>query len=147
MPAEAAFDLERFVTAQAPVFATALAELQSGQKRSHWMWFIFPQLRGLGRSTMAQHYGVGSLTEARAYLAHPLLGPRLVQCTLRRAGNRGPAAARHIRLAGRREVPLLHDLVLARARGGCDVFRQALDRFCGGRADERTLALLGGERA
>src|ERR687895_593124 len=75
------FDLERFVTAQAPVFATALAELRAGQKRSHWMWFIFPQLRGLGRSATAQHYGIGSLAEARAYLAHPLLGPRLIDCT------------------------------------------------------------------
>src|SRR3954470_2345249 len=81
MPAAAAFDRERFVTAQAPVFATALAELQAGQKRSHWMWFVFPQLRGLGRSAMARHYGVGSLAEARAYLAHPLLGPRLIECT------------------------------------------------------------------
>src|SRR4051794_5994029 len=81
MPAEAAFDLEQFVTAQAPVFATALAELQSGQKRRHWMCFVFPQLRGLGRSTMAQRYGVGSPAEPQAYLAHSLLGPRLVQCT------------------------------------------------------------------
>ena len=116
MPAGAAFDLERFVTAQAPVFATALAELQSGQKRSHWMWFIFPQLRGLGHSAMARHYGVGSLAEARAYLAHPLLGPRLVQCTQRRPGDRGPVTARHLRFAGRREVPLFNDLVRARGQ-------------------------------
>ena len=71
------FDLERFVTAQEPVFETALAELQAGRKRSHWMWFIFPQLRGLGRSAMAQFYGISSLAEARAYLGHPRLGPRL----------------------------------------------------------------------
>src|SRR3712207_1394859 len=76
-----AFDLERFVTAQAPMFTTALNELKAGQKRSHWMWFVFPQLSGLGRSAMATLYGIGSLDEARAYLAHPLLGPRLVECT------------------------------------------------------------------
>ena len=74
------FDLERFVKAQAPVFDAALGELKAGQKRSHWMWFVFPQLRGLGQSSMAQFYGIGSLTEAAAYLAHPLLGSRLKLC-------------------------------------------------------------------
>src|SRR5205085_7216627 len=71
------FNLERFVTAQAPVIATVLAELRAGRKRSHWMWFVFPQLRGLGRSSMATFYGIASLHEARAYLAHPILEPRL----------------------------------------------------------------------
>jgi uncharacterized protein (DUF1810 family) len=66
MPDEDAFDLERFVTAQAQVFTAALAELQAGRKRSHWMWFVFPQLRGLGHSAMAERYGIGSLDEARA---------------------------------------------------------------------------------
>src|SRR5271169_2327732 len=75
------FDLQRFVTAQAPVFASALEELKKGRKRTHWMWFVFPQLRGLGSSSMATFYGIGSLEEAQAYLAHPLLGPRLVLCT------------------------------------------------------------------
>jgi uncharacterized protein (DUF1810 family) len=75
------FDLGRFVTAQTPVFNTALAELKAGRKRSHWMWFIFPQLRGLGHSSTAQFYGIGSLDEARAYLGHALLGPRLALCT------------------------------------------------------------------
>src|SRR5437763_2326403 len=75
------FDLERFVTAQAPVFETVVAELRAGRKRTHWMWFIFPQLRGLGRSPTATYYGIGSLDEARAYLAHPLLGARLDLCT------------------------------------------------------------------
>src|SRR5262249_43064969 len=74
------FDLERFVSAQEGVHEQALRELQAGRKRSHWMWFVFPQARGLGRSPMAQHYGVGSLAEARAYLAHPVLGPRLLSC-------------------------------------------------------------------
>ena len=75
-----AFDLERFVQAQDPVLAQVRRELGEGRKRSHWMWFVFPQLRGLGRSAMAQHYGIGSLAEARAYLEHPVLGPRLVEC-------------------------------------------------------------------
>src|SRR5438046_1700808 len=75
------FDLERFLTAQAPVFETVLEELKAGRKRSHWMWFIFPQLRGLGWSPTAQFYGIGKLKEARAYLAHSVLGPRLLICT------------------------------------------------------------------
>ncbi|VEG55370.1 calpastatin [Mycolicibacterium aurum] len=74
------FDLARFVAAQEGVYATALAELRAGAKRTHWIWFIFPQLRGLGRSATAQRYGISSLDEARAYLRHPVLGPRLVEC-------------------------------------------------------------------
>ena len=77
----AVFNLDRFVEAQAPVYAQALAELRSGRKASHWMWFVFPQLRGLGRSAAAQHYGISSAAEARAYLNHQLLGPRLLECT------------------------------------------------------------------
>src|SRR3954447_9812429 len=141
------FDLERFVTAQAPVFATALAELQAGQKRSHWMWFVFPQLRGLGHSAMAQHYGIGSLAEARAYLAHPLLGPRLID------GTRAVLAieGRSLRTIfgspdDRKFCSSMTLFSLAADEGECP-FRQALDQFCDGRADERTLALLDGEWA
>ena len=76
-----AFDLDRFVRTQDPVLAQVRRELGEGRKRSHWMRFVFPQLRGLGRSATAQRYGIGSLDEARAYLAHPVLGPRLVECT------------------------------------------------------------------
>lgn len=72
------FDLDRFVKAQAPSYAIALDEVQNGKKRSHWMWFILPQLRGLGRSEMAQRFGISGIEEARAYMAHPVLGPRLV---------------------------------------------------------------------
>ncbi len=75
------FDLERFVQAQQAVYAAVCAELRAGAKRSHWMWFIFPQLRGLGSSPSAQHYGLASLAEARAYLDHPVLGARLRECT------------------------------------------------------------------
>ncbi len=80
MPAD--FDLERFVDAQSRgVYERARDELRQGAKRSHWMWYIFPQLRGLGHSAMAHHYGIPSKDEAKAYLAHPCLGPRLVECT------------------------------------------------------------------
>jgi len=75
------YDLDRFVVAQDPVFTRACAELAAGHKHSHWMWFIFPQLRGLGSSAMAERYAIGSLAEARAYLAHPILGGRLRRCT------------------------------------------------------------------
>jgi uncharacterized protein (DUF1810 family) len=75
------FDLQRFVDAQAPVYRSVVDELRGGRKRSHWMWFVFPQLSGLGGSSMAVRYGIGSLQEARAYLRHELLGPRLHECT------------------------------------------------------------------
>jgi uncharacterized protein (DUF1810 family) len=75
------FDLKRFADAQAPVYRSVVEELRRGRKRSHWMWFVFPQLRGLGNSPMAVRYGISSLDEARAYLRHDLLGPRLHECT------------------------------------------------------------------
>ena len=74
-------DLERFVAAQAEVFPQVEAELGRGRKASHWMWFVFPQLKSLGRSAMARRFGIASLAEARAYLLHPLLGARLIECT------------------------------------------------------------------
>lgn len=75
-----AADLQRFVDAQQPVYAGALEELREGRKRTHWMWFVLPQLRGLGHSAMAERYGLADADEARAYLAHPVLGPRLLEC-------------------------------------------------------------------
>ena len=75
------FNLERFVKAQADCYPQVLAELGAGKKRSHWIWFIFPQMKGLGHSSLAEFYGIGSLAEAQAYARHPLLGPRLAQCT------------------------------------------------------------------
>jgi uncharacterized protein (DUF1810 family) len=75
------FNLERFVKAQEPVIAQVTQELRAGQKRTHWIWFIFPQLAGLGHSPMAQRYAIASLAEAQAYLGHPLLGPRLIELT------------------------------------------------------------------
>jgi uncharacterized protein (DUF1810 family) len=108
------FDLERFVTAQASVIATALAELKAGRKRSHWMWFVFPQLRGLGHSSMATFYGIASLHEARAYLAHPVLGPRLELCT-RTVLELETGSLNEI-FGSTDEVPVLDDAV--RRRGG-----------------------------
>lgn len=136
------FDLQRFVTAQAPVFATALAELQAGRKRSHWMWYVFPQLRALGRSTTAHFYGIGSLDEARAYLAHPLLGPRLDECT-RAVLDSGGSSLNAI-FGSPDDVKFCSSMTLfaLAAPEGPNAFREALDRWCGGRMDERTLALV-----
>lgn len=75
------FDLERFLRAQDPVFRDVLGELARGRKQTHWMWFVFPQVAGLGFSAMSQRYAIGSRAEAEAYLAHPVLGPRLIECT------------------------------------------------------------------
>ena len=75
------FDSDRFIEAQAPVIEQVRRELEAGSKRTHWMWFVFPQLRGLGRSPTAQHFGLAGQDEARAYLTNPVLGPRLVECT------------------------------------------------------------------
>ena len=136
------FHLERFVAAQAPVFAAALAELRAGRKRSHWMWFVFPQLRGLGRSSTAELYGIGSLAEARAYLAHPVLGPRLILCTEAVLAVEGRSL--HEIFGSPDDVKFCSSMTLfSRAQGGDEsVFRRALDRFCSGREDERTVELL-----
>ena len=80
------FQLQRFIDAQQPVYATVLSELRAGRKRSHWMWFIFPQISGLGHSATARTFAVSSLADAAAYLAHPTLGPRLRECAVLVAG-------------------------------------------------------------
>ena len=135
------FGLDRFLTAQAPVFETALGELETGRKRSHWMWFVFPQLRGLGRSPTAQVYGLGSLEEARAYLAHPVLGPRLERCT--QAVVEGAAASLAVIFGSPDDMKFRSSMTLFElAAADGTPYRRALDRFCGGRPDEATLALL-----
>ena len=137
------FDLDRFVVAQEPVFRVVLDELEAGRKRTHWMWFVFPQLRGLGQSPTAVFYGIGSLPEARAYLAHPVLGPRLVLCTRTVLGieDRSLAAI----FGSPDDMKFRSSMTLfSRATDSEPLFRQALERCCEGRADERTLALLGG---
>lgn len=137
------FDLERFVEAQRPVFDTALQELRSGRKRSHWMWFVFPQLKGLGSSRMAQVYGIESLAEARAYLAHPVLGPRLVLCTEVVLATEGKSLNAIFGSPDDLKFCSSISLFSRAAKETTDVFRRALDRFCAGREDTRTLALLG----
>ena len=110
------FNLERFVSAQAAVFPQVLAELRAGEKRSHWIWFIFPQMKGLGHSSQSEYYGIGSLEEAAAYLRHPVLDPRLVQCTqLVNQVEKLPDLP-DSRLAGRPEISLVDDAVFPRRR-------------------------------
>jgi uncharacterized protein (DUF1810 family) len=124
------------------VFETVLAELRADRKRTHWMWFVFPQLRGLGQSSTAQFYGISSIDEARAYLAHPVLGPRLELCT--EIVLESESSSIHAIFGSPDDLKFRSCMTLfARATEHPDnLFRQALDRWCGGRADERTLALL-----
>ena len=138
------FDLERFVTAQNPVFDTALGELRAGRKRSHWMWFVFPQLRGLGRSSMAQYYGIGSLAEARADLAHRVRGPRLDLCTRTVLDIEGKSLHAIFGSPDDMKFRSCATLFAIAAGEGDNPFRRALDRWCDGRLDEQTLTLLGG---
>ncbi len=136
------FDLQRFVAAQASTYAQVVSELGTGEKRSHWMWFIFPQVRGLGSSSMAQRYAISGLPEAQAYLEHPLLGPRLRECTalVNVGGNRTLD-----QIFGYPDDLKFHSsmtlFALADGSPG-NAFRAALDQHCGGRSDARTLALL-----
>jgi uncharacterized protein (DUF1810 family) len=135
-----AYNLQRFVDAQRDTFESALAEIRAGSKRSHWMWFIFPQLRGLGHSATADFYGIVSLDEARAYLDHPLLGARLRECVaalLPWAGKRDPE-----RIFGSVDaMKLRSSLTLFEQAAPADRFGEGLDSlFCGAR-DTRTLAL------
>ena len=134
-------NLQRFLDAQDEVLDTVLDELRAGAKQSHWMWFIFPQLAGLGRSPTAQHFGICSLDEARAYLAHPQLGFRLRQCVqalLRWAGRR---SARQI-LGDVDALKLRSSLTLFDQAEPSALFARGLAAFYDGVRDERTLALL-----
>ncbi|MBC2667107.1 DUF1810 domain-containing protein [Novosphingobium flavum] len=134
--------LDRFVGAQAETYAAALAELKAGVKRSHWMWFVFPQLRGLGRSHTAWHYGLVDAEEARAYLAHPVLGARLAVSTEAMLDWAGQRSAETI-LGPVDALKLRSCLTLFEAAGGEAHFAEALEAFYGGERDPATLALLG----
>jgi uncharacterized protein (DUF1810 family) len=142
MPVGDPFNLERFVMAQTPIFETVLGELRAGRKCGHWMWFVFPQLRGLGHSSTATFYGIGSLVEARAYLAHRLLGPRLTLCTqtVLAVGER----SLHAIFGSPDDIKFCSSMTLfaLAAEGRESAFGQALERYCGGRMDERMQALL-----
>jgi uncharacterized protein (DUF1810 family) len=134
-------DLDRFARAQAPHLDDVRAELRAGMKRTHWMWFVFPQLRGLGRSEMARRYGLASLAEARAYLAHPVLGPRLRENVSLLLDIRDRTA--HEIFGSPDDLKLHSCMTLFREVDGEDgLFARALERFFAGRPDASTLALL-----
>lgn len=135
------FDLQRFITAQNGVIEGALAELRHGHKASHWMWFVFPQLAGLGRSPTAVRFALSGWDEASAYLAHPVLGPRLLVAIDALLGTQGddPVAI----LGGIDAIKLRSSMTLFAAIEDEPRFRAVLDRFFGGAADPATLALLG----
>ncbi len=135
------FDLDRFVAAQAGVFDTVLAELRAGRKRSHWIWFIFPQIAGLGRSATAQRYAIGSLAEARAYLAHPLLGARLRTCCAIVAAIEGRAIDDIFGYPD--DLKFRSSMTLfAQAAPNEPLFQACLDKYFGGIPDPETLARL-----
>jgi uncharacterized protein (DUF1810 family) len=133
-------DLDRFVTAQEGAFETALAELRQGRKRSHWMWYIFPQLEGLGMSAMSRRYAITSLAEAKAYLAHPLLGSRLEDCTGAVLALEGKTL--NAIFGSPDDMKFQSSMTLFALASGGGLFQRALDRYCGGQADARTLDLL-----
>ena len=134
-------NLQRFIDAQDGTFDIALSELRSGAKHSHWMWFIFPQLAGLGHSPTAQFYGIASLEEARAYLEHPLLGPRLRECIDALLPWAGRRSAEQI-FGSIDAMKLRSSLTLFGRIDPDSIFTAGLVAFFGGEADERTLALL-----
>jgi uncharacterized protein (DUF1810 family) len=135
--------LDRFVTAQDGVHDRALQELRDGRKTSHWMWFVFPQIAGLGRSPTAQHYAIRDLGEAREYLAHPVLGPRLTEASqaLLDLGTTDAAGV----LGGIDAMKLRSSMTLFAHAGGDPVFRAVLDRFFGGEDDPETVRRLRGD--
>ena len=137
------FDLERFVAAQADVYDAALHEIRNGRKQTHWMWFIFPQLAGLGMSPTSQHYGIAGLREATAYLSHSLLGPRLIECS--EAVTLVPDRSARDIFGSPDDMKLRSSATLfSRVTGDSSVFRRILEQYFAGQADPRTVALLGG---
>jgi uncharacterized protein (DUF1810 family) len=136
------YDLDRFLVAQQPVYDAVLDELRRGRKTSHWMWFVFPQIAGLGYSAMAQRFAIASLDEARAYLAHAVLGARLRECAELVLATRGRTAEE---IFGSTDALKLRSCMTLFHRAAPDepVFARMLDRFYGGVADEATDALLG----
>ncbi|SAL10906.1 hypothetical protein AWB73_00172 [Caballeronia turbans] len=135
------YDLQRFVDAQESVIDDVRAELSAGRKRTHWMWFVFPQIAGLGHSAMAQRYAISSRDEARAYLAHPVLGARLVELTRIVGGVQGRSVGD---IFGYPDDMKFHSSMTLFAHTADDpgVFQEALRRYFGGQDDEATLARL-----
>jgi uncharacterized protein (DUF1810 family) len=138
-------DLNRFVEAQRSAYERAVAELRSGRKRSHWMWYVFPQLAGLGRSATSRHYAIADADEAKAYLEHPVLGPRLVECATAVLGIEGSSA---YEIFGSPDDLKLHSCatLFARVSQPGSVFVEVLAKYFGGREDGETVRLLASAR-
>jgi uncharacterized protein (DUF1810 family) len=137
--------LERFVKAQTPVYVTALAELKAGRKQSHWMWFVFPQIAGLGHSVISQTYALQSLQEARAYLAHPLLSTRLRECCQAVMDVQDRSA--YEIFGAPDDLKFRSCLTLfEQAAPGEKLFHDLLEKYFHGKADSATLELLAGQR-
>ena len=135
------YDLQRFVDAQAPVIEAVRLELRAGRKRSHWMWFVFPQIEGLGFSAMAARYAIASRAEAAAYLRHPVLGPRLVECTGLVVAVDGRSL--NAILGSPDDLKFRSSMTLfAQTADDPAVFADALAKFCGGEHDRQTLQRL-----
>ena len=135
------YNLQRFVEAQAGVLEGACAELRRGRKTGHWMWFIFPQLKGLGFSSMAEYYGITSLAEAKSYLEHPLLGERLIECSRIVTLIEG-RSSREI-FGSPDDLKFKSSMTLfAHAATANSIFIEAIDKYCGGKFDSLTLDLL-----
>ncbi|WP_374547300.1 DUF1810 domain-containing protein [Rhodoblastus sp.] len=138
MTASDPFNLQRFVAAQDGVYDIVRAELRAGRKRSHWMWFVFPQREGLGVSAMAQFYAISSMEEARAYLAHPALGPRLIECTGLVNAVEGRSLLEIFGEPDRTKFCSCMTL-FERAAPDQPVFACALEKYCGGARDPNAL--------
>ncbi|MGY4624841.1 DUF1810 domain-containing protein [Bradyrhizobium sp. USDA 4486] len=134
------FDLERFVRAQDPVFRAVREELARGRKQSHWMWFVFPQIAGLGFSAMSQRYAIGSRAEAEAYLAHPTLGPRLIDCTRLVLAVEGRTI--NAILGAPDDAKFRSSMTLFGAVSDQPIFGEALARYFAGEREGATLAIL-----
>ncbi len=135
------FDLARFTNAQKSVYETALSELRRGHKTSHWMWFIFPQVAGLGYSAMSQRYAIADLEEAQTYLAHPVLGARLRECAAAALAVEGRSASAIF--GSPDDMKLQSSMTLfAQAEGDGSVFGRVLEKYYGGEVDGQTLDLL-----
>jgi uncharacterized protein (DUF1810 family) len=135
------FNLERFVHAQAPVYDQVRRELRAGRKESHWMWFVFPQIAGLGQSPMSLRFAISSLAEAAAYLAHPILGPRLRECARLALEVEGRSA---LDIFGPMDTMKFRSSATLFARAGHEspVFEQCLEKYFGGNPDPATLERL-----
>ena len=140
------YHLDRFVQAQDRTYESALTEIRNGRKRSHWMWFIFPQFEGLGSSAQSVFFSIKRIAEAKAYLAHPLLGPRLIECAGAVLAIDGRSA---IDIFGSPDDMKLRSsaTLFARASPDGSVFHRVLDKYFGGRADDKTLRLVGARNA